>query len=206
MGNISSQRKSGHRPRSRISSSTTRAPRARPRSFTARAGVLRVKSIRDPLSTGFDATTLGLPAYMTAPTGTKAFPQFSAAIPLDGRRRIRDHPPLRGRLPVHGLGDQDHRRPHHQGRRRVPQDSRELLPAEYCRAAASPSAASRPAQNPLVSSSTQGDGLASALLGFGSGGTVSIDYPTAQSAGYFGTYVNDDWRISRKLTLNLGLR
>ena len=39
------------------------------------------------------------------------------------------------------------------------------------------------AQNPLVSSSTQGDGLASALLGFGSGGVMSIDYPTAQTAG-----------------------
>jgi hypothetical protein len=62
------------------------------------------------------------------------------------------------------------------------------------------------AQNPLVSSSTQGDALASALLGWGSGGQVSIDYATCQSAGYFGTYINDEWRISRKLTLNLGLR
>src|SRR5215469_1847070 len=43
-----------------------------------RAGVLRVKSLRDPLSTGFDATTLGLPAYMTSGTGTKAFPLFCA--------------------------------------------------------------------------------------------------------------------------------
>jgi hypothetical protein len=60
--------------------------------------------------------------------------------------------------------------------------------------------------NPLSSSSSQGDGLASALLGFGSGGTVSIDYPTAQSAGYAGAYVNDDWRVSRKLTINVGLR
>src|SRR5215471_17082259 len=46
--------------------------------ITLRAGVLRVKSLRDPLSTGFDATTLGLPAYMTSGTGTKAFPQFCA--------------------------------------------------------------------------------------------------------------------------------
>ena len=60
--------------------------------------------------------------------------------------------------------------------------------------------------NPLSSSSSQGDGLASALLGFGSSGTVTIDYPTAQSAGYAGAYINDDWRVSRKLTLNFGLR
>ena len=45
--------------------------------ITARAGVLRVKSVRDPLSTGFDATTLGLPAYMTAATGIKDFPACS---------------------------------------------------------------------------------------------------------------------------------
>ena len=61
-------------------------------------------------------------------------------------------------------------------------------------------------QNPTISTSTQGDGLASALLGWGSGGVVSIDYSTAQSAGYFGTYLNDDWRLTRRLTLNLGLR
>jgi hypothetical protein len=60
--------------------------------------------------------------------------------------------------------------------------------------------------NPLSSSSSQGDGLASALVGFGSSGAVTIDYPTAQSAGYAGAYVNDDWRISRKLTMNFGLR
>src|SRR5215469_5668812 len=60
--------------------------------------------------------------------------------------------------------------------------------------------------NPLSSSSSQGDGLASAFLGFGSSGTVTIDYPTAQSAEYAGAYINDDWRISRKLTLNFGLR
>ncbi len=62
------------------------------------------------------------------------------------------------------------------------------------------------AQNPLVASNNQGDGLASALLGWGSGGVVSIDYPTAQAAGFFGTYQNDDWRISKKFTLNLGVR
>src|SRR5262249_14938332 len=33
--------------------------------YTLRGTVLRVRSLNDPLSTGFDATTLGLPAYMT---------------------------------------------------------------------------------------------------------------------------------------------
>ena len=35
---------------------------------------------------------------------------------------------------------------------------------------------------------------------------MSIDYPTAQTAGYFGTYLNEDWKITRRLTLNAGVR
>ena len=84
--------------------------------------------------------------------------------------------------------------------------SRELFPAEY--AERQLHLQPQPDRRRIRWSPVrrQGDGLASALLGFGSGGVMSIDYPTAQTAGYFGTYINDDWRISRKLTLNLGLR
>jgi hypothetical protein len=33
-------------------------------------------------------------------------------------------------------------------------------------------------------------------------GTVTIDYPTAQSSGYVWTYINDDLQFSRNLTIN----
>ncbi len=62
------------------------------------------------------------------------------------------------------------------------------------------------ALDPLVSSSRQGDAFASLLIGWGSGGSYSIDVPAATASGYFGGYIQDDWRITRKLTLNLGLR
>ncbi len=61
-------------------------------------------------------------------------------------------------------------------------------------------------RDPLTSSSSQGNGLATMLLGWGSSGEMDIDYPTATSSGYFGVYVQDDWRVSSKLTLNLGFR
>ncbi len=53
-----------------------------------------------------------------------------------------------------------------------------------------------------------GDAIASALLGTPSTTNSGIDYNTfpAYLYRYFAPYVQDDWKVSRKLTLNLGLR
>jgi hypothetical protein len=173
--------------------------------FTARAGVLRVKSIRDPLSTGFDATTLGLPAYMTANTGTKDFPQFSAqyrSMGVGGYAIIHRYEDLYQYMASVTKMVGGHTIKAGAEFRKVQENYYQPnLPGggfTFNR--------KQTGLNPLSSSSSQGDGLASAFLGFGSSGTVSIDYPTAQSAGYAATYINDDWRISRKLTINVGLR
>lgn len=61
-------------------------------------------------------------------------------------------------------------------------------------------------ENPLVSSATQGNAIASALLGWLSGGSYGIMERPASLSQYHGWYVQDDWRITRRLTLNLGLR
>ena len=173
--------------------------------ISARAGVLRVKSIRDPLSAGFDATTLGLPAYMTANTGTKDFPQYSAQYRSMG---------VAGYAIIHRFEDVY---------QYVASVTKVVGPhtiksgAEFRKIQENYYQPNLPGGgftfnrkqtglNPLSSSSSQGDGLASALLGFGSSGTVTIDYATAQSAGYAGAYINDDWRVSHKLTINAGLR
>ncbi len=61
-------------------------------------------------------------------------------------------------------------------------------------------------QNPLAATTLQGDGLASMLLGWGSTGTYQTDGYVASSAKAYSWFINDDWRITSKLTVNLGLR
>ena len=174
--------------------------------FTARAGILRAKSIRDPLSIGFDAVKeLGIsPLFQAA--GVSAFPNYSTgtyrAMGAGGFaiiHRFEDVYQFSGSMTkIHGghtMKAGIEYRKYHENYFQPNTPNGSLT---FSR--------NQTVQNPLVSSSTQGDGLASALLGFGSGGVMSIDYPTAQTAGYFGAYLNDDWRITRRLTLNLGLR
>jgi hypothetical protein len=51
-----------------------------------------------------------------------------------------------------------------------------------------------------------GHGLASFLLGIPTGGSVSLNASRAQQADFKGFFVHNDWRVNKRLTLNLGVR
>lgn len=55
-------------------------------------------------------------------------------------------------------------------------------------------------------SGTAGSPLASFLLGLTSGGNMSHDPAPAVASSYFAVYAQEDWKVTRRLTLNLGLR
>ena len=61
--------------------------------------------------------------------------------------------------------------------------------------------------NAATASNTGGNSIASLLLGVGSGGSMVQNFKIAiTSSYYYAWYVADDWKVTPKLTLNLGLR
>jgi hypothetical protein len=61
-------------------------------------------------------------------------------------------------------------------------------------------------QNAQSGSTTAGNPFASLLLGWPSGGGFSNNIASAFKQSYTGFFVQDDWRVTPRLTLNLGLR
>jgi hypothetical protein len=61
-------------------------------------------------------------------------------------------------------------------------------------------------RDPNVTSATQGFALASMLLGVPSFGQMSHNPTPASASSYWASYIQDDWRVSKSLTVNLGLR
>ena len=51
-----------------------------------------------------------------------------------------------------------------------------------------------------------GQGLAAFLMGLPSGGFIDRNPSYAEQSSYLGVFIHDDWKITRRLTLNLGLR
>ena len=51
-----------------------------------------------------------------------------------------------------------------------------------------------------------GQGLASMLLGLPTGGSVSVNNSAAEQSSFLGLFFQDDWKLSPKLTLNIGIR
>lgn len=173
--------------------------------YAGRIGLLRVTADNLPRSVGFDQTTLGFSSILQA-TGAKMFPQISAS----GYRglgagayaliyRAEDVGSFSGSvvkiLGAHTLKIGGEGRLLHENYYQP------NLPAggfRFNRA--------QTGQNPTSSSSSQGDAIASLLLGWGSGGTLTQDYPAATASQYFGMYAQNDWRITKRLTINLGFR
>ena len=72
------------------------------------------------------------------------------------------------------------------------------------RPAASPSTASSP-DRPITSSVGR-NAIADLLLGYPSSGSFARNSPVNNFINYYSVYMQDDWRVSDKLTMNYGVR
>ncbi len=61
-------------------------------------------------------------------------------------------------------------------------------------------------EDPLTASATTGHGYSSFLMGYAAGGSLQKVERLALQNKYISWYLQDDWRVSSKLSLNLGIR
>jgi hypothetical protein len=174
--------------------------------WTARAGVSRSVFNFDNQGLGFKPSSLGLPAAIDSVVDRQMFPRFGASGFVN-------------------LGGSDHRFSTFNTFTLLSNLSKimgnhtvklgwegRLIRANVWEARSAGtfnfSAGFTQGPNPNQASATAGHSIASMLLGTGTTGNVLIrnwKNVAAQSL-YHGFYVQDDWRVTQKLTLNVGLR
>ena len=174
--------------------------------WTASYGFIYSNFGRNPFQSNFDLTSLGLPKYMYDNSTAHVFPMFSAAGYSD--------------MGTQGWWIMDRQEGVHQ----YSGSMTKTMGGHNIKAGAEfrhnfldyaqpgyPSGhftfnAQTTSQDLNTGNSLQGNGFASMLLGWGNGSDFHIDPKAFSRAGYWGFFFQDDWKISRKLTLNLGLR
>jgi hypothetical protein len=173
-----------------------------------RYGFARTKLAFVSESLGFDATKLGLPSYITANADHQLFPGFAPA----------------NYYTLGGAGQGDTRFPGFETHILAVENTRvlgahtlrfgwegRLLRANDTESGLSTGSftftnAITQGPNPNAATSTAGNSIASMLLGVGAGSMLINSRDGAEESKYFGAYIQDDWKVTRRLTLNLGLR
>ncbi|MEO8026288.1 MAG: TonB-dependent receptor, partial [Bryobacteraceae bacterium] len=172
-----------------------------------RAGFSRMHLQFEPRSLGFNPTDLGLPSYVAGYADVLQFPQFSPS----GYASL-------------GNGSFDFRRNSFEtgslswSNTKVLQRHILKFGAETRLQRVFNNETNQPdgsfsfgrdmtqGPNATTASQTAGDGFASFLLGLGSGGITKNYKNVATRSRYYAAYIADDWKVTSRLTLNLGLR
>jgi len=185
-----------------------------------RYGFTRAAALQGPTSFGFDPTSLGFPSYLAANAPVLLFPTFTIGTGAEGLTPA-------GEITngfIGGSGNDQSRDTHnasdsityvrgsHTFRAGAEYRLYRFYPFQFLTPDGSFSFnrfATR-GPTPAVAAGTaveaSGSSFASFLLGIPSGITQEVVQPISIYHHYGAGYVQDDWKIRRNLTLNLGLR
>lgn len=173
-----------------------------------RAVLNRQLITRTPQASGFDLTTLGMPGSLNAAQYYKQFPGITVSNFEGLGTHANGDLLVRGDTTIAANGSLTLIRGHHSIKtggdfRMFRYDesggTNNLTPGFTFDQAWTQ-------QNPFVSNTLQGSGLASMLIGVPTSGTVITPAATALQWFYGAVYVQDDWKATDRLTLNLGVR
>lgn len=175
--------------------------------LNVRYGLTRYLNSVAPLSRGYDLASIGLPPSVTGPLNPAlvALPEIN----IQGLQTLSQGSGYRSATNYHtataGLtqthGNHSFR---YGGEFRVYQENR----AAFGNYAPHYDFLTGWTQGPLDNSPAApiGQGMASFLLGLPTGGWKDINADYAQQSRYYGFYWQDDWKVTRTLSVNLGLR
>ncbi|MCM3873498.1 MAG: TonB-dependent receptor [Pyrinomonadaceae bacterium] len=172
------------------------------------AGGTRFNNVSQYFSEGFDPTSLGFPSYLAAASGdTGVFPTFqptgyTSLGPLRNFGNFKNNQDsfsfnqdLSWLRSSHSLKFGANERVYRAYNYRPDDPAGNFT---FTRAFT--------ARTPTESTQQSGDAIASFLLGNPASGRLGIAPQLAIQNKYYAFYVQDDWTVSRRLTLNLGLR
>jgi hypothetical protein len=181
---------------------------------TFRLGFARLRDYNNPLDTSFDITKLGLPAYVRDLSPARTFPSVNVsgyAVSNIGFGTS-SVGPVTGTI-INNISnsytaqsDVTHTRGNHvfkaglEYRLFRSAGFRPPLPAYNF----SPGWTQGP--NPLQGSVNAGNAFASFLVGLTSGGSAQLNATQDIQTYYYGAFLQDDYKLTPRLTLNLGLR
>jgi hypothetical protein len=162
-----------------------------------RVGMTRIAIARIPMSNGFDLTSLGFPASLEREAQVHSFPPIATSGFASLGNSTTSYQ-LRHNTTISTIGSLSFIREKHTIK--VGGQFRALGWNEFSNNGGSP-------QFTFDGrfTNTQGFGLPSLLLGYPSSGFITNSDYLSLMRKYVALYVQDDWKVNNKLTLNLGL-
>jgi hypothetical protein len=173
---------------------------------TARGAYARSLYFYENLGLGFNASEMGFPASMNTAGGLPMFPVLSAS----GYTSLGNQDNRRNAFVTYSfVGSVTHMRGAHTLKagydgRLIQVNNRE---SRATSGTFSFTAGMTQGPTATAAASNRGNSIASLLLGTGSSGSLINSFKdVAATSWYTALYFQDDWRVSKRLTLNLGVR